>query len=74
MTKVLGLVRDFNPAWAEELDGLTAGQIRDSVDSVVANRHKIAHGESVGISLGYARQYYKGAVQLIDLMIEQCGP
>src|SRR5438270_3153804 len=68
MTKVLGLVRDFNPGWAEDLKVSTQGQIKDSVDSVVANRHKIAHGESVGVSLAYARQYYRGAVQLIDLI------
>ena len=72
MTKILGLVRDFNPAWAEALQVLTQGEIKDSVDSVVANRHKIAHGESVGVSLAYARQYYRGAVQLIDLLVEQC--
>ena len=72
MTKVLALVRDFNPAWAEQLRVSTQGEIKDSVDSLVANRHRIAHGQSVGVSLAYARQYYKGAVRLIDLIQEQC--
>lgn len=72
MTKVLGVVRDFNPEWAEELQLSTQGEIKDSVDSVVANRHKIAHGESVGVSLAYARQYYSAAVRLIALMSQQC--
>lgn len=72
MAKVLSLVRDFNPGWAEELQLSTLGEIKDSVDSVVANRHKIAHGESVGVSLAYARQYYSGAVRLIDLIAKQC--
>lgn len=74
MTKVLAVVRDFNPAWAEDLKASTQGEIKDSVDSVVANRHRIAHGESVGVSLVYARQYYRGAVRLIDLIAEQCEP
>lgn len=73
MTKVLGVARDFNPAWAEELQLSTAGEIKDSIDSVVANRHKIAHGESVGVSLAYARQYYGAAVRLIELIVEQCN-
>ncbi|MDQ2841187.1 MAG: HEPN domain-containing protein [Acidobacteriota bacterium] len=72
MTKVLNLVRDFNPIWADQIQALTQGEIRDSVDSVVADRHKIAHGESVGVSLAYARQYYSGAVQLVELIIKQC--
>lgn len=74
MTKVIGLARDFNPAWAEDLKASTQGEIKDSVDSVVANRHRIAHGESVGVSLVYARQYYTGAVRLVDLIAGQCEP
>ena len=72
MTKVLALVRDFNPAWAEQLRVSTQGEIKDSVDSLVANRHRIAHGQSVGVSLAYAQQYYKGAIKLIDLLQEHC--
>jgi hypothetical protein len=72
MEKILQVTRDFSPAWEESLRDATKGQLKDSVDSVVANRHKIAHGESVGISFSHITQYYKDAVKVVELIEEQC--
>lgn len=49
MDRILALTRSFSPDWATGLRAATEGEIKDSIDSIVANRHKIAHGESVGI-------------------------
>jgi hypothetical protein len=73
MERILELTRAFSPEWAEELDEATGGELKDAVDSIVANRHKIAHGESVGISLSRISQYYRDAVKVVNLIEAQLG-
>ena len=41
-------------------------QRKDSLNSLVALRHKIAHGESVGTSLSQVREHYKVVVEVVD--------
>jgi len=50
MGNILELTRAFSLQWAEELENATEGELKESVDSIVANRHNIAHGRDVGIS------------------------
>ncbi len=71
MDKILELTRAFSSEWAEELDKATSGELKDAIDSIAANRHKIAHGESVGISLSRISRYYRDAVRVIDLIEAQ---
>jgi len=40
-------------------------QIKDSIDSVIANRHNIAHGKSVGMSLGTIKGHYDNIKKVI---------
>jgi len=42
------------------------------IDSVVANRHQIAHGRFVGLTLGRMKQYYDEIIKAIALVDEQC--
>ena len=50
MGKIIELTRAFNSKWANELESKTAGKLKEAVDSIVANRHQIAHGRDVGIT------------------------
>ncbi|MBF2077416.1 MAG: hypothetical protein IGR76_02560 [Synechococcales cyanobacterium T60_A2020_003] len=50
MEKILNVTRAFNPEWADRLESIVEGEIKDAVVSVVAIRNKIAHGDSVGIT------------------------
>ena len=72
MEKILELTRSFNQAWEIHLRAATEGEIKDAVDSVVANRHLIAHGRSVGITYVMIKNYYNNAIKLIDLIDKQC--
>jgi hypothetical protein len=73
----MGLIADifgsFDPAWKAQLEAATQGQLGDSVNSIVGNRHKIAHGESVSLSLGSLETYYGDAIKVIDLLQKTCG-
>jgi hypothetical protein len=55
------------------LQQYTDGEIKDAVDSIVANRHLIAHGESCNISFERLKKYYGSAVKAIELLESQCN-
>ena len=73
MNKILELVHDFNPQWEAELKNFTDGELKDSVDSIVINRHHLAHGQNVGISYVTIQKYYQNAIKVIELIDAQCN-
>jgi len=73
MGKIADLTRAFNAGWANELDSKTAGKLRDAVDSIVANRHQIAHGRDVGITYASIKNYYEDAIRVVEIIQEICG-
>jgi hypothetical protein len=68
MEKFLGLLSDFSPEIAARVRTTTEGDLKDAVDSVVQNRHQIAHGQPSGISLVTIRRYYEDVVKVIELI------
>lgn len=52
--------------------GLSDEQV-DSIDSIVNNRHQIAHGRSIGLSFDVLRRYHSHAVGALVAM-EQAFP
>ncbi len=71
--RITTLAGMFNPEWAKELGELTEGEIGDAVNSVVAIRNSIAHGEAVGITIGRMKQYYSTIVRLVKMLEDQCN-
>lgn len=71
MQRVADLARTFDPVWAERLE--LDDKLRDSVNSILANRHLIAHGRHSEITVGRLRPLFQDAVRLIELIREQCG-
>jgi uncharacterized HAD superfamily protein len=74
MEKILNITRSFNPKWAEEIELKLSKntEIKDSIDSIVEVRNKIAHGENIGITYSKMKGYYKNALKLVNLLEEQC--
>jgi HEPN superfamily RiboL-PSP-like protein len=73
MGAILELLGSFNADWRTRVEAATEGQLSDSVNSIVGNRHRIAHGESVSLSMSSLASYYKDAVAVIDLLQRTCG-
>lgn len=71
MRKILELAHLFNPQWESQIKVATDGQLKEAVDSIVANRHKIAHGDDVGITYTRIRDYYLNAVKVVDLLSKE---
>ena len=73
MGTIIELAGGFSQEWRARLESDTKGRLGESVNSVVANRHKIAHGESVGLTLHTLTQYYADTLKVVDLLRRQCG-
>lgn len=71
MEKILELTGQFNGEWEQSLRNETEGELKDAVDSIVANRHLIAHGRSVGITYVRIRQYFEDIEKVLKLIKSQ---
>lgn len=71
--KIISLVASFNRAWESELTQMMEGEIKDSIDSIVEIRNKVAHGENTGIRLSTIKNYYENALKLIVFLEKQCN-
>lgn len=69
---LLQVVGAFSSDWREQLEIETEGERKEAIDSIVKNRHKIAHGKSSNISFAEVKKYYKKVVEVLELMEIQC--
>lgn len=67
--------RAFNPEWARDLEAFLdseSGVRKDAIDSIMNNRHQIAHGRNTSISVARVREYLRRAIEVIDYVETQC--
>lgn len=64
----------FDSTWQTELEAFLAGEKKEAVDSIVRNRHKIAHGESVSLGFVQMKDWYKRAVEVVGYIESQAIP
>ena len=53
MGLIMDLFKSFNAEWGESPEQATKETLADSVNSIVGNRNKIAHGQSVSLGCVY---------------------
>ncbi len=65
----------FKSDWKEDLENFldTDGR-REAIDTIMLNRHLIAHGknQNCNISLAQIKEYLSEAVEVIDFIEDQC--
>lgn len=64
--KITTLLGTFSSDWRNDLNGYLIDERKDSINSLVALRHKIAHGESVSTSLSQVKAHYRVILEVID--------
>lgn len=69
---VLDVVGSFNPAWKNDLEAKVEGEVKESVNSMVGQRHLIAHGRDSDLSLGRFKGYYAGIKKFIVQLDTTC--
>ena len=72
MGKILELFGNFSKTWEEDLREQTEGRISDAVNSIVANRHMIAHGGKSQLSMSAVKYYYADVVHAVQIMRTIC--
>jgi hypothetical protein len=73
MENIVTLVGFFSQDWKENLEESVEDELKDGINSIVANRHCIAHGIDVSITYGRISDYYKKALRVIAILEKQCG-
>ena len=73
MGKILELFGTFSETWEDELKNESSGRISDAVNSIVANRHMIAHGGASQLTMSSLKAYYDDAVQAVEIMRRICA-
>ena len=71
MEYISQLIGAFDQNWEPTFRQLVLGAPADSVDSIVNNRNRIAHGENVGISYVTIKDYFRDALTVIELIDER---
>jgi len=73
-SKIGSILQRFNPTWEREfLSQIEAksrivDEIKSSLDSVVANRHQIAHGRNIGLRFASVSTYYLNVKKAVEAM------
>jgi len=71
--RFLEVAGSFKDSWRSELDAFLSLEGRkDALDSILANRHLIAHGNSSGITIVRVNDYLDKCVQVIEFIESQC--
>jgi len=71
----IGLAAEFERTWGEKLkEFVNDNGRREAIDSIMANRHRIAHGDTSTISLVQIKEYFKKAIEVVDFIEAQCLP
>ena len=73
MGKIVELFASFSKTWEADLKTDTDGRILDAVNSIVANRHLIAHGGTSQLSMSSLKGYYADVVRAVEIMRRICG-
>ncbi len=73
--KLVDIVRMFNKSWSVELEVYSneAGR-KDAIDSIMNNRHQIAHGKDVGLTIHRVKDYLDKSIEVIDFIENKFNP
>jgi hypothetical protein len=73
-SRILEVLSKFSQDWANDFSkqiqarSSITDEIKNSIDSVIANRHSIAHGRNVGITYSKMSTYYNNVKKAVDIL------
>ncbi len=73
-SRLLEVAGTFKKTWREELEEyVDAEGRREAIDSIMQNRHQIAHGQPSSVTIVRVKDYLTKSVAVIAFMEKQCG-
>jgi hypothetical protein len=71
--RFLEISGSFNDDWRNELERFFEKHGgKEAINSIMSNRHLIAHGKTSNISMTPLKDYIKEAVRVLELIEQQC--
>lgn len=70
--RILQLLGSFDSKWRTVIEQKISDAQKDAIDSIVANRHNIVHGRSVGITITRVKNYYLSILAVISTIESDC--
>lgn len=71
MEKICQLAGSFSEEWRTDLESKSSGELKDAIDSIVAQRHNIAHGRDSNITYSVLKEYYRNAWKVLEIIDNQ---
>lgn len=71
--QILGLVGQFNEEWKKSLGNSITVDLGGALGSIVKNRHDIAHGVDVDLSLADLEKHFVAAQEVVELVYNECS-
>jgi hypothetical protein len=73
--KFIETASNFKKEWGSQLEEffLKDTSRKDAIDSIMRNRHAIAHGKNTSISVVQVKKYFEKCVEVIDFIENQCS-
>jgi hypothetical protein len=73
-TRFIEITLSFDKTWGSNLkDFVEDNGRKDAIDSIMSQRHRIAHGKNSDITVVRLREYLKKAIEVIEFLEKQCG-
>lgn len=70
----LEVAESFLPKWKTDLEAfLDAEGRKEAINSIMANRHLIAHGKDSNISMVRVKEYLQRSAEVVEFIENQCG-
>lgn len=70
-SKFIDVVKGFNEEWADDLNRYLEEdneKRKNAIDSIMSNRHLIAHGQSSSITLGRVKGFLSSSIEVIEFI------
>ena len=71
--KIIELAKTFDDRWANDIEDFSQGLVKDAVNSIVSNRHNIAHGQDTRITVARVKAWHVESKKLIGIIEGHCG-
>ncbi|CAN2040137.1 RiboL-PSP-HEPN domain-containing protein [Candidatus Magnetomoraceae bacterium gMMP-15] len=72
--RIVQITRSFKKSWGKKLKQFISEENRgDAIDSIMQNRHLIAHGKYSGITVARVSQYMSKAIEVLEYTEKLCN-
>jgi len=72
-TKIIEIAGYFDRTWAEKLENYLAKEgRREAIDTIIKNRHDIAHGRTSTITVSRVKDYFDKSIKVLEFIEKQC--